>query len=36
VSSFFDALRRKVAKDLDSINLEGIDYDKYYPPIRKK
>jgi len=35
VSSFFDALGRMVAKDLDSIDLEGIDYDKYYPVNRK-
>ena len=35
VSSFFDALGRKVAKELDAINLEGIDYGKYYPVKRK-
>ena len=35
VSSFFDALGRKIVKDLDSINLEDIDYSKYYPVKRK-
>lgn len=36
VSSFFDALGRKIAKDLESINLEGIDYGKYYPLKRRE
>jgi len=33
--SVFDALGRKIVKDLDSINLEDIDYSKYYPLKRK-
>jgi Rrf2 family protein len=36
VSSFFDALGRKIVKDLDSVNLESIDYSKYYPVKRKE